>query len=93
MSDDLKKETPAQRNQEPRAVSTTLTGNHATGNYLTPQADVDAVAPSIQANGLVWIEKEDDAKQGMARKGDMRNARAAPDKPHIGHVRGSGESQ
>lgn len=93
MSDDLKKATQAQRNQEPVAVSTTLTGNHPTGNYITPKADLDAIAPQIKAEGLIWIEQEDQAKQGMARKGDMRNAQAAPSHPHIGHVRGSGESQ
>lgn len=93
MSDDLNKATKAQRNQEPQTISTSRTGTHATGNHLTPQADVDAIAPRIEATGLVWIEMDDEAKQGMARKGDMKGARAAPDHPHIGHVRGSGESQ
>lgn len=93
MADDLNKATKEQRNQEPQTISTTLTGNHPTGNHLTPKADVDALAPRIEATGLVWIEKEDMRKQGMTRKGDMRNAQAAPDHPHIGHVRGSGESQ
>lgn len=93
MSDDLNKATRAQRNKEPQTIDTTLTGNHPSGNYLTPTADVDALAPRIEATGLIWIEKEDEAKQGMTRKGDMRNAQAAPDHPHIGHVRGSGESQ
>jgi len=89
----LNKATKAQRNQEPRTIDTTTTGNHPTGNYLTPSADVDSLAPQLETEGLIWIEMEDQAKQAMTRKGDMRNAQAAPNHPHIGHVRGSGESQ
>lgn len=93
LTDDANKRFKAQRNQEPQTIDTTETGNHPTGNYITPEAGVDALAPRIEATGLIWIEQEDQAKQGMARKGDMKHAQAAPDHPHIGHVRGSGESQ
>lgn len=93
MSDDLNKATQAQRNQEPQTIDTTVTGNHPTGNSLTPPADIDTIAPRMEATGLVWIEREDLRKQGMARKGDMKGARAAPNHPHVGPVRGGGEIQ
>jgi lipopolysaccharide export system protein LptC len=93
LTDDKSVKSRAQRNQEPQTIDTAATGSHASGNSLTPAADVDTIAPRIEATGLIWIEQEDQAKQGMARKGDMRQARAAPDHPHVGHVRGSGESQ
>jgi hypothetical protein len=83
----------SKRKHEPVTIDTTTTGNHAAGNYLTPTDDVSEIAPHISADSLVWIEKEDQAKQGMARQGDMRSARAAPDHPHIGHVEGSGQVQ
>lgn len=91
--DDKNQRHKNQRNQEPQAVDVTPTGTHAAGNTLTPSADVDALAPQMEAEGLLWIDQEDQAKQGMARKGDRRHAQAAPSHPHIGHVRGSGESQ
>lgn len=107
MSDDLTRNTKSQRNQqqhnqehnqeqrnqEPRTIQTTTSGTHPAGNLLTPADDVDQLAPSIEATGLIWIEQEDQAKQAMARKSDMKGARAAPDHPHIGHVEGSGEVQ
>jgi hypothetical protein len=91
--DDLNKRTKAQRNQEPETIDTTLTGNHPRGNYMTPQQPATELLPRVEATGLVWIEREDLRKQGMARKGDMKNAQAAPNRPHFGHTRGSGEIQ
>jgi hypothetical protein len=93
LADDKNQRAKASRNMEPQTIDTTVTGNHPAGNLLTPAADVDGLAPRIEATGLIWIEQGDQAKQGMARKGNMKNAQAAPDHPHVGHVRGSGESQ
>jgi len=70
------------RNREPEAVSTTVTGTHASGHHLNEAAEQGRAA-EVPTDGLVWIEREDQAKQGMARKGDMRNAQAAPDRPHL----------
>lgn len=56
-----------------------------------PPDGVDEVAPEALDESQIWIDKVDHAKQGMARKGDMTGARAAPGRPHIGHVEGSGE--
>lgn len=83
----------SKRKREPVTIDTTTTGNHAAGNYLTPPADVSETAPQLLDDSRVWIEREDQAKQGMARKGDMRTAQAAPDHPHAGHVEGNGEVQ
>lgn len=82
-----------QRNQEPMTIDTTLTGNHPGGNYLGSVMEDQGRLPPPAAVADVWIEQEDQAKQGMARKSDMKGAQAAPGHPHIGHEAGSGESQ
>lgn len=69
------------RRQEPEAVRTSVTGTHATGHHLNEAAERGRRA-EVPAEGLVWIEQEDQAKQGRARKGDLRSATAAPDRPH-----------
>lgn len=91
--DDNNKRSAAQRNQEPGAIDTDPTAVRPAGNTLTPTLSPGAQAANLQQDGLLWIEQEDQAKQGMARKPDMRNARAAENHPHLGHTRGSGESQ
>jgi len=83
----------AEENREPRTISTATTGSHATGNYLNETAEQDELAMDIGTEELVWIEREDQAKQGMARKGDMRNAQAAPDHPHLAQRDRSGGRQ
>lgn len=70
------------RSREPGSVSTSVTGAHATGHHLNEAAERGEPARDVPLEGLVWIEKEDQAKQGMARTGDMRDAAAAPDRPH-----------
>jgi hypothetical protein len=93
MTDDANQKYEAQRNQEPRAVDSTITGNHLTGNYFPGQLPNQGQLPSIGAAVEIWIEQKDHAKQGMARKFDLKGAQAAPGHPHIGHVEGSGEIQ
>jgi hypothetical protein len=90
--DDNNKKFKAQRNQEPLTIDTSTTGNHATGNLLGGAA-AEGQLPDPQAASEIWIEQEDHAKQGMARKFDLKGAQAAPGHPHIGHDAGSGESQ
>lgn len=70
------------RNHEPEAAKTTVTGAHAAGHHLNEAAEFGRAA-AVSTDDLAWIEREDQAKQGMARKGDMRNAQAAPDRPHL----------
>lgn len=36
-----------------------------------------------ERNGRIWIERDEQAKQGMARKENMRDAQASPSHPHI----------
>lgn len=91
--DDNNKRFKAQRNQEPAAIDTDPTAIRPAGNSLTPTLSAGAQAANLEQDGLLWIEQEDQAKQGMARKGNMRGARAADGHPHIGHTPGSGESQ
>lgn len=43
-----------------------------------------------ERNGRIWIEREEQAKQGMARKENMRDAQASPSRPQIV---GRGEEQ
>lgn len=86
--DDNNKRHPNQRNDEPGVIDTTLTGNHPTGNYRQEDRPLADKAKEMKADGLVWIEEEDLAKQGMARKGDMKHAEAVPDHPHIGPLAG-----
>ncbi|MBP2018363.1 hypothetical protein J2Z79_001771 [Symbiobacterium terraclitae] len=75
----------AKRNHEPEAVKTTLTGTHAAGHHLNEAAEFGRAA-AVSTDDLAWIEREDQAKQSMARTGDMRSAQAAPDRPHpAGH--------
>jgi hypothetical protein len=93
MADDNPKQSRAQRNREPKSIDTTLTGNHPTGNYRNEPISIAEQAPRIEATGVIWIEQDDQAKQGMARKTDLKDAQAAPGHPHIGHQAGSGESQ
>jgi hypothetical protein len=90
--DDNHKYTKAQRNQEPMTIDTTTTGNHPQGNFLGGLPN-EGKLPPADAVADIWIEQEDQAKQGMARKFDLKGARAAPGHPHIGHDAGSGESQ
>ncbi|HYG58003.1 MAG TPA: hypothetical protein VD902_08080 [Symbiobacteriaceae bacterium] len=92
MSDDADKGFKAQQNQEPVTIDTTMTGNHPAGNYIRSEEAVAETMPPLQA-ASIWIEQRDHAKQGMARKFDMRNATASPGRPHVGHVPGSGEIQ
>lgn len=91
--DDNNKQFKAQRNREPLTIDTTLTGNHPRGNYQSGPVDFAQLDQRIRQDGLLWIEQEDQAKQGRARKFDFKNAQAAPGHPHIGHVPGSGEIQ
>ncbi len=91
--DDANKKNKVQRNQEPGAIDMDPTANIPMGNTLTPTLSPGAQAKNLEQDGLLWIEQEDQAKQGMARKGDMRGARAADNHPHVGHTPGSGESQ
>lgn len=42
----------------------------------------------VNPDRLIWIDREEQAKQGMARKGDPENAKAAPDHPHTGDEQG-----
>lgn len=81
--------TKEQKQQEPITIDVTTSGTHPAGNY---KSEDDIQFPSIK-NTEIWIEQEDQAKQGMARKFDLKHAQAAPDHPHVGHVPGSGESQ
>lgn len=91
--DDKNRRFKQQRNQEPETVDMDLTGTNPAGNSLGPEMSIAEQVPRIEATDLIWIEQADQAKQGMARKVDMRNASAAPNHPHIGHVPGSGEIQ
>lgn len=70
------------RRDEPGAVSASVTGTHAAGHHLNEAAERGEVATDVPMEGLVWIEQEDQRKQNMTRKGDMRKATAAPDRPH-----------
>jgi hypothetical protein len=90
--DDNNKKFKAQRNQEPLTIDTTLTGNHPSGNYLGG-VPTEGRLPDPDAVADIWIEQEDQAKQGMARKFDTKGAQAAPGHPHVGHEPGSGEVQ
>lgn len=79
------------RYPEPTTVDTTETGTHGRGNYRTEEG-INIPEPTAEMTEI-WIEQDDQAKQGMARKFDFKHAQAAPDRPHVGHVPGSGESQ
>jgi hypothetical protein len=90
--DDKNQRFKAQRNQEPPTIDTTITGQHATGNYQGGTVPDQGKLPPLR-EAEVWIEQDDHAKQRMARKLDLKAAQAAPDHPHIGKARGSGEIQ
>lgn len=79
-----------QRNEEPETIDTTLTGNHPQGNYLNGGK---MGLPNPDQSRDIWIEQEDQAKQGMARRDDLSRAQAAPGHPYIRDSRGGGESQ
>ncbi|HEY3363773.1 MAG TPA: hypothetical protein VGK74_01800 [Symbiobacteriaceae bacterium] len=79
-----------ERYSEPVTPDTTPTGTHGAGNYIMDEGVGPLPDPSVTE---IWIEQEDQAKQGKARKFNFKRAQAAPDRPHIGHVPGSGESQ
>jgi len=83
----------SEERREPVSIDTTVTGNHGAGNYLTPPAGVSEIGPQVRDESRIWIEREDQPKQGMARKGHMKSARAAPDHPHVGRAEGSGQPQ
>ena len=85
----------AQRNKEPETISTWESGTHPAGNYLTPDMSIPEQIPQIEASGLIWFERDDLRKQGMTRgfRVPMKEAQASPDRPHFGHVPGSGEIQ
>lgn len=85
----------AQRNKEPETISTWESGTHPAGNYITEQMSISEQIPRIEASGLIWFERDDLRKQGMTRgfRVDPRQAQAAPNRPHVGHVPGSGEIQ
>lgn len=36
-----------------------------------------------ERNGRIWIERGEQAKQGMARKENMRDAQASPSHPRV----------
>ncbi len=91
--DEDNKQRRARRNREPVAIDTTVTGNHPSGNTLTPEMSVEERTERIGETGLIWIDQEDHAKQGYARREDLRKARAAPDHPYIRNAKGGGESQ
>ena len=80
------------RYPEPTTIDTTTSGTHGAGNYLTEEGIGPLPEPSPRTTEI-WIEQDDQAKQGAARKFDFKAARAAPDHPHIGHEPGSGEVQ
>lgn len=91
MTDDANQGFKAQRNQEPITIDTSMTGNHPAGNYLRAEEAATKLPPLEAAS--IWIEQRDHAKQGMARKFDMKNAQAAPGHPHVGPAQGGGEIQ
>ncbi|MGE5675413.1 MAG: hypothetical protein ACM3XM_16305 [Mycobacterium leprae] len=66
--------------EDPKIVDTDIIGTHTTGHY---PADGSIEMPSPDVAKL-WIEREDQAKQGMARKVDMKHAQASPSHPHEG---------
>lgn len=63
-------------------VDTTTTGTHPTGTYTQGTPSVHDSARQWR-DGMVWIDQDDHAKQGMARRGDPEHAVAAPDHPHL----------
>ncbi|MDF2627984.1 MAG: hypothetical protein K0R39_1815 [Symbiobacteriaceae bacterium] len=79
-----------QRNEEPTTIDTDNTGTNATGNYLNGGK---MGLPNPDHARDIWIEQEDQAKQGMARRDDLSRAQAAPGHPYIRDSRGGGESQ
>lgn len=83
----------AEQQNEPTTISTATTGSHATGNYPLEPAEHEAAELDQPTEGMIWIERKDQAKQAMARKGDMRSAQAAPDHPHLAERSRSGGRQ
>jgi hypothetical protein len=58
------------RNREPLTIDTSMTGTHATGNYLgPPDAGMAEVAERIRKTGLIWADQDDHAKEAMTREG------------------------
>lgn len=95
MADDNNKKFKNQRNKEPMTIDTTLTGNHPRGNFLNSVMEDEGKLPPHEAVADVWFEQEDQAKQGMTRGfrvPDMKAAKAAPGRPHVGRDSG-GEIQ
>lgn len=83
--------TSTRRHQEPHTIDTTPTGNHPAGNYLGSDMLDEGRLPDPAAASEIWIDQTDHAKQGMARKSNLREATAAPNHPHVGHSPGSGD--
>jgi len=81
------------RKNEPKTIATTTSGTHAAGNYGGPGSQDGISLPPPEKTADIWIEQEGQAKQGMARKVDLKGAQAAPNRPHLGHVSGSGDVQ
>lgn len=89
-ADDANKKFKNQRDDEPTVVDTTETGNHPRGNYLNGGK---MGLPNPDEAKDIWIEQEDQAKQGMARRLDASNAQASPGHPYIRNSQGGGEVQ
>jgi hypothetical protein len=68
--------------KEPDHIDVSTTGTHATGNSLHTKNTLP------ETEGLIWIEADDQAKQGKANKGDPLHAQAAPDHPHFSSTQG-----
>lgn len=79
------------RRNEPKTIPTT-TGARAAANSVGPGAAADVQLPPLSAAD-VWIDQGNQAKQGMARKSNLKGAQAAPNHPHLHHAPGSGETQ
>jgi hypothetical protein len=79
-----------EKQSEPIVIDTdptaTIPGGHYRDGGVTQEERIKAAASEREG---IWIEREDQAKQGMARKGDP-NPQAAPGHPHIGPTKGSG---
>lgn len=79
-----------EKQSEPTIIDTDPTGIIPGGHYRdggVTQAERMKAAASDREG--IWIERDNQAKQGMARKGDP-DPQAAPGHPHLGPTKGSG---
>lgn len=78
-------------NGEPTVIDTDPTGNTPRGHYRDQGVSMqERIKAAAREDEGIWVDRKDQAKQGMTRNPPRHDAQAAPDHPHTGPAPGSG---